>query len=56
VCIDGSIPTLRTIDPQTLQPSVEPDPDILGYCEIEGEQVPLYALAKLGMPTTTHAV
>jgi chemotaxis signal transduction protein len=56
VCIDGSIPTLRTIDPQTLQPSVEPDLDILGYCEIEGEQVPLYALAKLGMPTTTHAV
>ncbi|TLY22583.1 MAG: chemotaxis protein CheW [Nitrospirae bacterium] len=56
VCIDASIPTLKTIDPQALQPSAEPDPDILGYCEIEGERVPLYSLAKLGMPTTTHAV
>jgi chemotaxis signal transduction protein len=55
VCIDGSIPTLKTIDPQTLQQSAAPDPDILGYCEIEGERIPLYSLVKLGMPTTTHA-
>ncbi len=52
VCIDGGIPTLTTFDPKTLQPSTEPDPDILGYCTIEGENVPFYSLAKLGMPTT----
>jgi chemotaxis signal transduction protein len=56
VCIDGTIPTLTTIDPQTLQPSAEPAHDILGYCVIDGEHVPLYSLAKLGLPTTIHAV
>jgi len=56
VSMHGPVPTPTPLDPQTPHPSAEPASDILGYCVIDGEPVPLYSLTKLGLPTTIHAV
>lgn len=46
--IDASIPKLMVVEPSSLYPPAQPDPNILWHCQIEGIAVPIYALSNLG--------
>jgi chemotaxis signal transduction protein len=49
--IDAEMPRLMTVEADTLDQPAEPDSNILGLCQIEGKEVPIYSLANLGLPT-----
>lgn len=48
--IDAEMPQLVTVEADTLRPPAEPDANVLGLCQIEGEDVPIYSFANLGLP------
>jgi|SRR5712692_8260016 chemotaxis signal transduction protein len=49
--IDADMPQLITVAADTLRPPAEPDSNVLGLCQIDGKEVPIYSLANLGLPT-----
>jgi chemotaxis signal transduction protein len=49
VCIDGDIPTLQSVNPESIRPVAWKDSDVIGTCRIEAEELPVYSLAHLGL-------
>lgn len=49
VCIDGDIPTLKSVSEESIRPVAWKDSDVIGTCRIEAEELPVYSLAQLGL-------
>lgn len=49
VCIDGAIPSLQSVGEDSIRPVAWKDSDVIGTCRIEGEEIPVYSLAQLGL-------
>jgi len=49
ICIDAAIPKLMTVQADELYPPSQADPNVLWECRIEGQAVPIYAMAELGL-------
>lgn len=53
ICIDEAMPKLVTVESTALYPPVQPDPNILWQCQLDGVAVPIYAFSHLATPTVT---
>ena len=49
VCIDGNIPALQSVSEESIRPVAWKDSDVIGTCQIEADEVPVYSLAQLGL-------
>jgi chemotaxis signal transduction protein len=49
ICIDGDIPTLQSVNEESIRPVAWKDSDVIGTCRIEAEELPVYSLAQLGL-------
>jgi chemotaxis signal transduction protein len=47
--IDPQIPTLHMVDQAGIRVSSRQEPDVTGTCLLNGEDVPIYSLARLGV-------
>lgn len=54
ICIDAAIPKLMTIEADALYPPSQADPNVLWECRLEGQAVPIYAIAELGITPVHH--
>jgi chemotaxis signal transduction protein len=49
VCIDGDIPTLHSVSEDSIRSGVWKESDVIGTCQIDTEELPIYSLAHLGL-------
>lgn len=55
ICIDAQVPSLQTVDAGDIHSSVRQDLDTLGTIAVDGEEVPIVALQRLGRPELNSA-
>jgi hypothetical protein len=48
ICIDAEMPSLETVDPTAIRPSIREDLETLGFVTIGGDDVAILALQRLG--------
>ncbi|MGH7231798.1 MAG: chemotaxis protein CheW [Nitrospiraceae bacterium] len=49
LCIDGVIPTLHVLDPESIRSARGSEADVEGTCRIGEHEVPIYSLVNLGL-------
>jgi chemotaxis signal transduction protein len=47
ICIDEQMPSLHPVEPGMIEQPSEPEPDVIGRCQIGEETVPIYSLTTL---------
>jgi chemotaxis signal transduction protein len=48
ICIDGEVPSLRTLDAAEIRPAAQQELETLGSFESDGESISIVALNRLG--------
>jgi chemotaxis signal transduction protein len=47
ICIDETIPSLQVLEPSLIKPPDGDEPDLIGTCQVDDEEVSIYSLVRL---------